>query len=524
MPMPSSSRLAELLRAVPDVRLVRGSESLEIHGVEDDSRLVRPGSLFIARRGARADGAGFVEDARRRGAVALLVDDVTRASVVADGGELALLVAEDLAVAGARLAEASAGSPSRELELVGVTGTNGKTTITFLIQQLLRAAGERCGVIGTVIVDDGAVVEPATLTTPRATELSALLRRMVDHGCSAAAIECSSHALAQRRTAGLHFTGAVFTNLTGDHLDYHGSMEEYGAAKAGLFAGLSMEAFAVVNADSDASQRMLRGCPARVIRCSIRDPDVEWFAHVDAIDPGGITARLQIRAAGVEGHEADVEAALRIPLAGTHNLMNALEAGAVAAALGVPLATIFDALTRITAPPGRLEPVHVDGAACTVLVDYAHTDDALENVLRALRAAKPAGARLTVVFGCGGDRDRTKRPRMAAVAARLADRIVVTSDNPRTESPEAIIDEILTGISAERRAVTSRENDRAVAIAGAIDEAGAGDIVLIAGKGHEDYQIIGTEKRPFDDRAVARAALEAAAARIARGGPCEAVR
>ncbi|HMN95353.1 MAG TPA: UDP-N-acetylmuramoyl-L-alanyl-D-glutamate--2,6-diaminopimelate ligase [Phycisphaerales bacterium] len=471
----------------------------EVSSVHEDSRLVGPGSLFVARRGTSADGASFLEDALRRGAAAILVE--VRLALEARsqiGGRAALLVAEDAARAGARLAEAVAGFPSRALDLVGVTGTNGKTTIAFLVQQLLSFAGRRCGVIGTVLVDDGASTRSASLTTPAAPELSAILARMVGNGCSAAALECSSHALAQRRTAGLRFAAAIFTNLTGDHLDYHGSMEEYGAAKAGLFAGLDSDAVAVVNADASAAERMLRDCRARRIRCSLRTPEAEWFAHLDAIDPSGISARL---------HAPWGSSQIKVPLAGTHNLMNALEAAAAVHALGVPGEAIVEGLARVTAPPGRLERVEVPGGHFTVLVDYAHTDDALDNVLRALCAVRPAGARVIALFGCGGDRDRTKRPRMAAVAARLADQVVITSDNPRTERPEAIIDEILTGVPAEKRAIVRCEVDRARAIEEAIESAAEGDIVLIAGKGHEDYQIIGSARRPFDDRAAARAAI-----------------
>jgi UDP-N-acetylmuramoyl-L-alanyl-D-glutamate--2,6-diaminopimelate ligase len=484
-----------------------------IAGVTDDSRAVGRNWLFVARPGARRDGREFIADALARGASAILVDDAALAASIPRAvgeAEPAVLLAPpgQVAVAGAVLAERFHGSPSRALDLIGITGTNGKTTTAVLIQQLLAAAGMRCGVIGTVFVDDGVDRQPAELTTPSAMELSALLSRMVRHHCTAAAMECSSHALHQGRTAGLRYAVGVFTNLTGDHLDYHGSMEAYAEAKALLFKGLDASATAVVNADVAWTARVLEGCPARQVSCSLRDPGADYFAHLDRLDPGSTCATVTAPWGRF---------ALRLPLVGVHNLMNALEAAASAHALGVAGAVIEEALGRCHAPPGRLEPVTPPGAPFTLLVDYAHTDDALENVLRSLRALVPAGGRLVALFGCGGDRDRSKRPRMAAVAARLADALVITSDNPRTEDPATIIEEILAGVPAHKRAKARAIVDRAEAIQVVVAEARAGDVIVLAGKGHEDSQIVGTTKRPFDDRLVARAALARSSSRTPTG-------
>ena len=508
-------RLSDLLASCPSVVLAsQGDPQTEILSLTEDSRTVAPGALFVARAGRRSDGRAFIADAVGRGAAAVLLEAQqgpphgpgTPAAL--DLGALpagarrqpALLTPRgtSLELASARLAESFHGRPSHALQLVGVTGTNGKTTTTFLIQQMLRAAGERCGLIGTVVTDDGSAARPSELTTPSAIEISATLARMVANGCQAAAMECSSHALHQGRTAGLRFAVAVFTNLTGDHLDYHGTMEAYADAKAILFRELEPSAVAVVNGDVAWTSRVLEGCRATILRCSLRDPGADFFAHLESLDPGCTVAAVSAPWGRFR---------LRLPLVGLHNLMNALEAAASVHALGVPGAVIERALSTCAAPPGRLEPVVVPGAPCTVLVDYAHTDDALENVLRAIRSLVPAGARLHVVFGCGGDRDRTKRPRMAAVAARLGDEVVVTSDNPRTEDPAAIVAEILAGVPAGTRSRVRAIVDRAAAIEEAIEDARPGDVVVIAGKGHEDYQIVGTVKRPFDDRLVARAAL-----------------
>ena len=490
-----------------------GASSVEVRSVADDSRAVGPGAVFVARPGPTSDGRAFVADAVRRGAVAIVhagadpcAGDPEASSVV----RIAVPDGTDLTRLAGALADRLAGSPSRHLRLVGITGTNGKTTMAFLVQQFLRAAGDRCGLIGTVTVDDGCRAAPANLTTPGAIELAGILGRMVANGCSACAMEVSSHALDQGRADALRFSVGVFSNLTGDHLDYHGTMERYAAAKARLFAMLPPDGTAVVNADDPWHGTMVAGCLARVLRCSVR------AGGAGAAGPGAGEAAADCVAVVHESRLGWQDATLRgpwgsvrtrLPLVGRHNAMNALQAAAAASAAGVPSGAICGALSACSAPPGRLEPVTAPDDPFAVLVDYAHTDDALLNVLTALRPLVGPGGRLVTVFGCGGDRDRTKRPRMMRVACEGSDRVVVTSDNPRTEDPEAIIDEVLAGRPTGCGTAVLRQPDRARAITTAVSEARPGDIVLIAGKGHEDYQLVGTEKRPFDDRMVAREAL-----------------
>ncbi len=497
--------------------------SIEIAAVTDDSRRAGPGSLFVAREGTKGDGAAFIGDAVARGAVA--VAGTAESLRPIEGRSVARIETSTPALALAALAQALHGWPSRAMPVVGVTGTNGKTTITYLVRQILESAGRRCGLMGTVEIHDGRAARTASLTTPGADELAAALGSMVRHGCTGAAIEVSSHALAQGRAAGVDFAAAIFTNLTGDHLDYHGSMEAYADAKALLFDGLAPTATAIVNADDPAHERMLRKCRARVIRCrriaggtdrrpgADRSPSADRAVRAaDRSEGAGTDASVEILRCSLTGAEVvlagpwgRIEASL--PLAGAHNAMNALQAVAAAHALGVDPSAIARALPALHAPPGRLESVTGPESPFQVLVDYAHSDDALENVLAAIRPLVTGGGRVITVFGCGGDRDRTKRPRMAATACRHSDLVVVTSDNPRTEEPESIIDEIMSGVPASERPRVRRDADRERAIHAAIREARRGDVVLIAGKGHEDYQIVGTTKRHFDDRLVARRAI-----------------
>ncbi len=516
-------RLGELI-AGTGAQVASAGAGLRVCDITDDSRTALPGSLFIARRGLTVDGRAFVADAVRSGAVAVLTDDP---SLAAPGAQMVL--ADDLPRAAATIAETFYGNPSSRLQLIGVTGTNGKTTVTWLIRAMLRRLGVRCGLMGTIEVDDGACIGPASLTTPPATEISRTLACMVDSGLPAAAMEVSSHALEQGRAAGLAFDAAIFTNLSGDHLDYHGDLESYAAAKAKLFAGLGADGLAIVNGDDPASERMVRECAARVLWCSIGDeggpPSEQRCRKADIGGAGELTSEQvtgTIRALTREGFEATlagpwgaIEA--KAPLVGRHNVMNALQAlcavWRVAPEAGPE--QLLEALAHVTAPPGRLEPVSGPGDDVTVLVDYAHTDDALEKALIAAAdlatgRGEPGGSALSIVFGCGGDRDRGKRPRMGAVAGRLADRVVVTSDNPRTEDPKAIVEQVASGLAGrEFDAIVDRER----AIGHAIAAARAGDVIVIAGKGHEDYQILpdgkgGVVKRHFDDREVAREALQ----------------
>ncbi|MCC6322129.1 MAG: UDP-N-acetylmuramoyl-L-alanyl-D-glutamate--2,6-diaminopimelate ligase [Phycisphaerales bacterium] len=533
-------RLGDLIHGL-DVRLAglgAALGDLRICDLTEDSRTAMPGSLFIARKGEKSDGTKFIGAAIEAGAAAVLVDDASvRLPALPKGHhEVALLVTGDILLASAQMAERFYGSPSSRLIMIGVTGTKGKTTTAYLIHQILNALGVRTGMIGTVCIDDGVEVAPASLTTPPALEVSCTLGRMVEAGCAACVMEVSSHALHQRRVGaagGVEFRAGMFTNLTGDHLDYHGTMEEYAAAKAMLFAGLPTAedgGVAVVNIMDPAHSGMVKGCRARVLRCSIDKPLAvrgggtapETLCTAKVLREGADWTEVEF--VGPWGHHA-----CRVPLAGEFNVMNALQAAAVVHGVfggtgedDFSFAIIAEALARCGAPPGRMEPVTAEGAEITVLVDYAHTDDALKNVLTTVRGTMARGCggggkgELWCVFGCGGDRDRTKRPRMGKVASELADRIVITSDNPRTESADGIIAEVLSGVAAESQPRVKVEADRERAIGLAVKGAKAGDVVVIAGKGHETYQILpdprragGTVTREFDDREVARMALRA---------------
>jgi UDP-N-acetylmuramoyl-L-alanyl-D-glutamate--2,6-diaminopimelate ligase len=379
------------------------------------------------------------------------------------------------------------GQPSKTVRVLGITGTNGKTTTTYLIRHILAKAGIKCGIIGTVEIDDGATRREAQLTTPSATEIARLLATMRETGCRACAIEASSHALEQNRAAGVRFSAGGFTNLTGDHLDYHATMDRYADAKAKLFEMLPHEAVACVNGGDEWSQRMVRDARCRVVRWGF-DNDENWRAADIAITSNGSSFVLIC---------PDGRKEVRMQLIGRHNIENALcAASIVGETFGLSVHQIAAGLADAHGAPGRLQAVRA-GQPFAVLVDYAHTDDALANVLSALRPL--TRGRLRVLFGCGGDRDRTKRPRMARTAEHLADVIYVTSDNPRTENPQAIIDEIMSGFSADTGKTVFVEPERRRAIERALNDAEPNDVVLLAGKGHENYQIIGTEKHHFDD-------------------------
>jgi UDP-N-acetylmuramoyl-L-alanyl-D-glutamate--2,6-diaminopimelate ligase len=457
---------------------------LEILGIQEDSRLIRTGDLFIARPGTQTDGARYVDDAHARGAVAVVVPQ--RLPNV----PIPQVVISDPSAA-SMLAHVFHDHPSRSVKVLGVTGTNGKTTTTFLIRQILGKVNQRCGLIGTVKIDDGKLEREATMTTPGPVELADLIANMRNKGCRAVAIEVSSHALHQRRAAAVRFAGAGFTNLTGDHLDYHGTMEQYADAKAMLFETLSDDAVAAVNADDPASNRMVRNCRGRVIRFGIGCSDVDYRATDIAVTSAGSHFVLIT---------PDGRAEVRMGLIGRHNIENALCAAAlVGETFGLTVHQIANGLRDAQGAPGRLQAVR-SGQKFAVLVDYAHSDDALKNVLSALRPL--TRGKLRVVFGCGGDRDRTKRPRMGQTAADLADVLYITSDNPRTENPKSIVDEIVSGLPADTANSPDRvviEVDRRHAIERALGDAVDEDVVLIAGKGHENYQIVGKTKHHFDD-------------------------
>lgn len=480
-----------------------GVERIPIRDVVEDSREATPGALFLARPGTKTDGASFIADARGRGATAVALPLGSVAPT-----DLPTAFLESPASDGPRLAEAFHGWPSRSLRLFGVTGTNGKTTTAFLVHQILAAASIRAGLLSTVLIDDGRHRRTARLTTPSAVEISRAFAAMRAHGCTAAAMEVSSHALDQGRIAALRFDVAAFTNLSGDHLDYHGTLENYAAAKALLFERLDARALAIVNADDPAADRMLRGCRARVLRISLG---------------GAGAARADVLATLIESSLRGLRATLRTPwgpldlnapLIGPHNLWNLTLALCAAIDLGVPLSDAPRAIATLAAPPGRLEPVPAPEPhpGFAVFVDYAHTDDAISRVLAAVRPLVPPGGRLRILFGCGGDRDRTKRPRMAAAAFAGADDVFLTSDNPRTEDPRAIIADALAGIPAADHHRVHVDPDRESSIRAAIAACRPGDILVIAGKGHETYQLLpdgrgGIVRRDFDDRAVAADAL-----------------
>jgi len=454
-----------------------------------DSRRVRPGGVFVAVAGTRVDGHDFIDQAVENGARYV----VCRQDRPCGAAERVLV--EDSAAALGQLAQARLGYPGRLLCNLAVTGTNGKTTVAWLVRSILRSAGARCGLIGTIEYDvgDGAPT-PAPLTTPDAIELARLGRRMVDAGAGYMVVEASSHALDQNRLAGIDFTAAAFTNLSGDHLNYHRTEAAYLAAKARLFTGLPIHGVAVLNRQSPQAVQIAEQIRQRVFWYAV-DELADVWAAVDRMDASGTRYVL---------HFGNEQVPVRTRMIGRHNVSNQLAAAGLCLATGIDLRTVGRGLEALAAVPGRLEPVD-GGQDFQVLVDYAHTDDALGNVLSTLRSL--CRGRLIVVFGCGGDRDRTKRPRMARVAEQWADWVVVTSDNPRTEDPLGIIEEIRAGFSGDVGDRVVVEPDRRRAIATALRRADGRDVVLIAGKGHEDYQIIGTERVDFDDRQVAREVL-----------------
>lgn len=486
------------------IRVVRGNASAaRVSDLTEDSRTVLPGSLFVARKGLSSDGRLFVREACELGASAVLTDDAT----IETPPGVVLCCCDDVALTTARLAERFYGDPSSRLVLAGVTGTNGKTTVAYLVYRILHRCGVRCGLVGTVLVDDGREVAPAAMTTPPAIELSRTLATMAESGCQAAAMEVSSHALAQKRADGLRFDVAIFTNLTRDHGDYHPDVEHYIESKRRLFGLLSDDGLGVVNIDDPIAERFRA---RRLVRCSLRQ-DAEW--------------RAEIRSQSLEGMELsligpDGQVRCTTEMFGAYNAINVLEAFVAARAMlerlrgEVPGQRLSAAMIGLKPPPGRIERVSRAEDDVSVFVDYAHTPDALRSVLESVRAVS-SGRRVCVVFGCGGDRDRVKRPEMGRIAGELADRVVVTSDNPRHETPGRIISEIIDGMSPAVRSRVEVHVDRRTAIDRAIHRAAPGDIVIIAGKGHERMQILpdprgggGLIEVPFDDVAVAQEALQ----------------
>jgi UDP-N-acetylmuramoyl-L-alanyl-D-glutamate--2,6-diaminopimelate ligase len=489
-------RLSELILGV-DAAEIRGDVEVEISSLAYDSRKAGPGTLFFCVPGERVDGHEFGAAAVEAGAAALVVERALDLDV-------AQVVVGDARAAMAPLAARFWGEPTAELKIVGVTGTNGKTTTAFLIREILEAAAVRCGLLGTVKQVVGGEEETVERTTPEAIDLQESFRRMLDAGDSACAMEVSSHALALHRADAIDFDVALFTNLTQDHLDFHAGMEDYFQSKRALFE--MGPGVGIVNADDPYGRRLAEDFDC--LTFSAQGSKADFLARDISFDATGSSFTVAWSMGLKEAYASrlrpiDGEIELRTGLPGDFNVANALGAFAVALMLGIEPEDAAAGLARAARVPGRFEPID-EGQGFAVLVDYAHTPDSLENVLR---AARPLTAgRLISVFGAGGDRDRDKRPKMGRAGAELSDLAIVTSDNPRSESPEAIIAEILSGI-AEKDGVEV-EPDRRAAIALAIAAAVPGDTVVIAGKGHEQGQEFeGGRKLPFDDRAVAREEL-----------------
>ena len=465
---------------------------IDIRGLAYDSRQVKPGDVFIALTGLKAAGTDFAADAIRRSAVAVVAERASDEQTA-----VPWLVVPDARAAMASLAAELYGHPSRSMQVVGITGTNGKTTTAYLLRAVFESAGKKCGLLGTVTYSVGDQELPAARTTPEAPDVQRMLRQMVDAGCRGCVMEVSSHALALRRVDDTVFAAAVFTNLTRDHLDYHGNMESYFAAKRRLFDLLPPGAPAVINLDDPRGDSLRKAVSTPVTYAINKPADVT---------PGPLTLTFEGLEFDARTPKGDVH--VKSKLVGRPNVSNILATVAVATALDVPSSAIEEGLARLAGVPGRFELVSGAKDDITVVIDYAHTDDALKNLLETARPLAPH--RVITVFGCGGDRDRTKRPLMGAVAARLSDVVVMTSDNPRTEDPARIIEEIKRGIppASDRGAATFAIVDRKEAIQFAIKRAEPGDLVLLAGKGHEQTQMIGSDELPFDEAAIARAALE----------------
>ena len=479
-------RLSELL---DDVRVLEIENSLdpEISGLEYDSRRVETGSCFIAVVGVANDGHDYIDKAIEQGAKAIVCQKMPQQR----NPEVSYVVVEDSNIAMAAMAAAIYNHPSEELRLVGVTGTNGKTTTATLLYDMFTAMGYKVGLISTVVYRIGEKRIESTHTTPDAIRLNKMMREMVDCGCEYCFMEVSSHAVAQHRIEGLRFVGALFTNLTHDHLDYHGTYKEYIRAKKGFFDMLGKESWAVVNIDDRNGEVMLQNCVAKHYRLSLRSM-ADYNTKILEMLPNGMLLHIN-------GRE------LWVKFTGRFNAYNLTTVYAAANLLGVDEMEVLTTLSNLLPVSGRFETITAKDGTMAI-VDYAHTPDALENVLETIEELRRDNQKLYVVCGCGGDRDRTKRPEMASVAVRFATMAIFTSDNPRTEDPEAILDDVVAGVAGATNYL--RISDRREAIRTAATLAKAGDIILVAGKGHEDYQIIGTVKHHFDDREEVAKAFE----------------
>lgn len=480
------------------IKNLHGHDSLEISGISLDSQQIRDSYLFVALRGEKTDGHKYIESAVENGATAIISEKHPRKIFP---GVTTIEVAdsrEALAVVSANFYK----HPTKELSLVGITGTNGKTTVTYLLESIWKEENRNPGVIGTIDYRFGGKKFEALMTTPESLDLMRMLREMRDSGTDTVAMEVSSHAIDKKRVLECHFDAAVFTNLTQDHLDYHGTIENYLNVKKKLFTELlykseKKDKFSIINLDDAAGARIAKEAPGELVTYSLRDVNASVYVEESRITDYGIYALVRTPYGNLE---------INSKLFGEHNLTNILAALSSALSTGSSVKAVEAAISGFSTVPGRLERVE-NPFGFRILVDYAHTPDALNNVLLAVKPLTPG--RIILVFGCGGDRDRTKRPKMGIIGREHADVLIVTSDNPRTESPESIIDEIECGVlevKADSRPYY-RIADRREAIRRAIGLAEKNDTVLIAGKGHEDYQIVGVKKHPFDDREIAREAV-----------------
>jgi len=477
-------KLSDLLVSFPGERV--NFREAEIRSITCDSRAVAAGSVFVAVPGTRLDGNAFIDDAIRRGASAIVSEKVIM------GCPVPVIRVDDARDALSELAIRFHGDPTSRMNVVGVTGTNGKTTTTYILRSIFEAAGERTGLLGTISHAIGNRLLPSDNTTPGADQLQRIFGEMVTAGCKSAAMEVSSHSLDQGRVRGVRFAAGVFTNLTRDHMDYHPTMEHYRDAKGKLFEQIPQRGIIALNADDEASAVYASRTEAHVVYFGLKRK-AEVTGTVELGTFNGTRLKMKL---GTE------EVRLHTRLIGTHNVYNILGAAACTWAMGYDLDHIKAGIENLACVPGRLEPVDA-GQDYAVLVDYAHTDDALRNVLNCLRPL--VRGRLVVVFGCGGDRDRGKRPKMGRVASELADKVFLTSDNPRSESPTAILSDVVEGI--KKGVDYTIEPDRRSAIKLALQSAQKDDVVLIAGKGHETYQIFKDRTIGFDDRQTAREIL-----------------
>ena len=479
-------KLNELLTVIKPIEVI-GSTDVEIKGLHFDSRKIGAGDLFVAQVGTAVDGHTFIDGCVAKGAAAVVLSDRSYMANPLNGITYILVDNTDKALG--LMASKWFGEPSKQLTLVGVTGTNGKTTIATLLYKLVRALGHKAGLLSTVVnyIEDEAV--EATHTTPDALELNGLLRRMVDAGCTYAFMEVSSHAIAQERIAGLDFDGALFTNLTRDHIDYHKTFDNYRDTKKRLFDGLKKTAFAVTNKDDKNGLVMTQNCKAAVHTYSTRS-----LADYKA----------QILEEGFDGMMLNINGKeVFVPLVGRFNVSNLLCIYGAALNLGFDELDVLRVLSTLKPVNGRFETIH-SPKGWTAIVDYAHTPDAVDNVIQTIREIKCEGAKLITVVGCGGNRDKGKRPMMAQIAKKGSEQLILTSDNPRDEEPADILKDMTDGLSADELKTTLVIEDRAAAIQTACTLAQSGDVILVAGKGHEDYQIIKGVKHHFDDHEIVR--------------------